>query len=311
MRKDGRRRRGPDGKRQGLIDAGIRLLSRKDYEAISMARIAREAGCSVGALYARFPEKNSYLYHLVASAYRTMADRAGTELGARPSRHMPLPVLVRHVVEHVVTTMTDARAAGVIRATMKLSTVKPITIELFEDYRATLTRLTVALLSPRIRGNSTGAIRVGMQMVLATVTDAILQPRPGPMAAGTKRMKDALTQVMLGYLGVSAGGSWAGEEADGEDKVETTPEADDADQDDRPNEADGVYDPDFRVFRKARGVAKQPPISKGKNSKTGRPRPVPRNAGPGGPPAPIAIKPAAVAKALPKPNKPKRKHRWI
>ena len=221
VRKGGRRRRGPDGKFHGIIDAGIRLLAQKDYEAISMARIAREAGCSVGALYARFPEKNSYLYHLVASAYRTLAHRAETELEAMPTRHLSLPSLVRLVVEHVVDTMTDARAAGVIRATIKLSTVKPIAIELFEDYRKEVTRLAIAVLSPRIHGNSTGAIRLGMQIVLATVTDAVLQPRPGPMVAGTKRMKDALTQVMLGYLGVSKGSGWAGEEADGEDKAET------------------------------------------------------------------------------------------
>ncbi len=39
-----------------------------------------------------------------------------------------------------------------------------------------------------------------MQIILATITDAVLQPRPGPMVAGSKRMKDALTQVMLGNL---------------------------------------------------------------------------------------------------------------
>ena len=311
VRKGGRGRRGPDGKVHGITDAGIRLLARKDYEAISMARIAREAGCSVGALYARFPEKNSYLYHLVASAYRAMAARAETELEAKPSRHLPLPCLVRLVVEHVVNSLTDARAAGVVRATIKLSTVKPITIELFEDYRAAVTRSAVAVLSPRIRGNSTSTIRLGMQIVLATVTDAILQPHPGPMTAGTKRMKDALTQVMLGYLGVSASGSWAGEEADGEDETETTLETDDADQDDTPTDANAVYDPDLRTFHKPTGAAKQPSVSKRKNSKIAKTDLVSRNTSPASPSVPIVAKPSAIAKALPVPNKPKRKHRFI
>ena len=110
VRKGGRRRRRPDGKVHGIIDAGIRLLARKDYEVISIARIAREAGCSVGAFYARFPEKNSYLYHLAASAYRALAHRAETELEAMPIHHLSLPSLVMLVVEHVVNTMTDARA---------------------------------------------------------------------------------------------------------------------------------------------------------------------------------------------------------
>ena len=311
VRKGGRGRRGPDGKIHGIIDAGIRLLARKDYEAISMARIAREAGCSVGALYARFPNKDSYLYHLIASAYRTMAHRAETELEAKPSGHMPLPSLVRHVVGHVVSTMTDTRAAGVIRATNKLSTVKPITIKLFEDYRAAVTQSAVAVLSPRIGGVSTGAIRLGMQIVLATVTDAVLQPRPGPMAAGTKRMKDALTQVMLGYLGVSAKGSWAGEEADGEDETETALVADDSEKDDPPTGANAVYDPDLRTFHKPTGTAKQPPASKGNNSKITKTGHVSRNASPSSPSAPMAVKPPTVPKGPPAPNKPKRRHRII
>jgi AcrR family transcriptional regulator len=311
VRKSSRRRRGPDGKFHGIIDAGIRLLARKDYEAISMARIAREAGCSVGALYARFPEKNSYLYHLIASAYRTMAHRAETELEAQPSGHMPLPSLVRHVVGHIVGTMTDARAAGVIRATIKLSTVKPITIELFEDYRKEVTRSAVAVLSPRIRGNSTGAIRLGMQIVLATVTDAILQPHPGPMAAGTKRMKDALAQVMLGYLGGSKSGSWAGEEADGEDETETALEPDEPEKDDTPTDANAVYDPELRTFHKPTGMAKQPSVSKVKNSKITKAGHVSRNTSPASLSAPTIVKPPAVPKGSPEPTKPKRKHRWI
>ncbi len=300
VRKGDRRRRGPDGKVPGIIDAGIRLLARKDYEAISIARIAREAGCSVGAFYARFPEKNSYLYHLVASAYRTLAHRAETELEAMPTRHLALPSLVRLVVEHVVNTMTDARAAGVIRATMKLSTVKPITIELFEDYRKEVTRLAIAVLAPRIRGNSTGPIRLGMQMVFATVTDAVLQPRPGPMVAGTKRMKDALTQVMLGYLGVSKSRSWAGKEAEGEDEPETTSEPDDADQDDAPNDTNAEFDPDLRTFHKSKDAAKQPPISKRRKSKNDASQPV----------TPV-VKPPNAPKGPSDPHKPKRRHRII
>ena len=311
VRKGGRGRRGPDGKIHGIIDAGIRLLARKDYEAISMARIVREAGCSVGALYARFPNKDSYLYHLIASAYRTMAHRAETELEAQPTRHMPLPSLVRHVVGHVVSTMTDARAAGVIRATIKLSTVKPITIELFEDYRKEVTRLAVTVLAPRIQGNSTGAIRLGMQIVLATVTDAVLQPHPGPMVAGTKRMKDALTQIMLGYLGASASGSWAGEEADGEDETETALEPDDAEKDDTPTNANAVYDPDLRTFHKPKGVAKQPSVSKGKNSNITKPGLVSRNAAPANPPARVAVKPPTVPKGPPGPIRPKPKRRVV
>lgn len=310
-RKSVRGRRRPDGKVHGITDAGIRLLAQKDYEAISMARIAREAGCSVGALYARFPNKNSYLYHLIASTYRAMGDRAEAELEAQPNRLMPLPSLVRHVVEHVVSSMTDARAAGVIRATIKLSTVKPATIKLYEDYRAAVTRSTIAVILPRVGGVSAGAIRLGMQIVLATVTDAVLQPRPGPMAAGSKRMKDALTEVMVGYLGVSGSGSWAEREAEGEDEVESPPEMSDTEQNDTAGDANAIYDPDLRTFRRPKGGVKQPPASKGKNSKITKAALVHRNTKLADPAASPIVKPPAAPKGPPGPKPPKRKRRTI
>jgi AcrR family transcriptional regulator len=311
VRNGGRRRRRPDGKRHGIVDAGIRLLARKDYEAISIAKIAREAGCSVGAFYARFPEKNSYLYHLVGSAYRTLAHRAETELQAMPTAHLSLPSLVKLVVEHVVNNLTDARAAGVIRATIKLSTVKPIAIELFEDYRTEVTRLAVAILAPRVPRNSKGAIRLGMQIVLATVTDAVLQPRPGPMAAGTKRMKDVLTQVMLGYIGVSKNDGWAGKESDGEDKVETNSEFDDDDQNNAPKDTSAVYDPDLRMFRKSKPAGKQPTLAQSANSKSGKQRLAFRKAKSASAPEPPTVTPPTLPKGPPDRHKPKRRHRII
>lgn len=307
--KGGRRRRGADGKVHGIINAGIRLLARKDYEAISMEQFAREAGCSVGSLYSRFSDKESYLYHLIASAYRAMAHLAATELDAQPTRQMPLPSLVGKVVEIVVSTMTDARAAGAIRATIKLSTVKPTTIKLYEDYREEVTQSAVAVLLPRISSVSAGAIRLGMQIVLATITDAVVQPRPGPMVAGSKRMKDALTQMMLGYLGVSESSSRTGNEAEGED--ESPSETGDADQDDKANDANAVYDPDLRTVRRSNGAAKQQPIAKARKPQIGKPGPVSRNTESADPPVPPAVNPPTVPKGPPGPIQPKRRRRVV
>ena len=53
-----------------------------------------------------------------------------------------------------------------------------------------------------------------MQVVLGTITDAILQKHPGPMNAGSGRMIGALTNILLGYLGLESGARWAGDEAD-------------------------------------------------------------------------------------------------
>src|SRR5665213_2528459 len=127
-RKGRRRRRGgtPDGTTVALTDTGIRLLARKDYDAISMAQIAREAGCSVGALYSRYSEKNSYLYRIIAHAFRSMRDDAQRTLDRGRWQVEPANFITKQIVSHVVTQMTTPRAAGIIRATIKLATVKSV-----------------------------------------------------------------------------------------------------------------------------------------------------------------------------------------
>ena len=249
-KKSRRRRRDstPDGKSVALTEAGIRLLARKDYDALSMAWIAREAGCSVGALYARYPDKNAYLYRVIGDAFRSMTDNAKLVLdGSRWPRESGA-FIAKQVVNHVTAQMTTPRAAGIIRATMKLATVKPLALDLFEDYHSAVTDRAVALLAGKSRNVSAGAVRVGMQIVLGAITDAVLRKHPGPMNAGSARMTAALTNILLGYLGLAHGKFWAGEEADGEDDPgdvadlgsETPPELGDGDV--------AIVDPDHRTF---------------------------------------------------------------
>jgi AcrR family transcriptional regulator len=296
--KKGWRRNRRDGKHHAITDAGIRLLARKDFEAFSMAQLAREAGCSVGALYARFRDKNSYLYHAVAAGFRSMSDAARSELEGSRWRQLSAASRVKLIVEHTVSKMANPRAAGIIRATVKLATINPHAMDLFEDYRKVVSDQAVNLLAGKVPG-SAGAVRIAMQIVLATVTDAILQRRPGPMSAGSARMTSALTNVVSGYLGLSKAGRWSGREVDGEDKP-----ADD-EFSDSPTKADqdGVFDPDLRVVR----YRKSPLASKRRRKKA------PSRAS-------IPVKPEIRAQIPPKvptaePNeKPKplrRKHRFI
>jgi AcrR family transcriptional regulator len=50
---------------QALVDTGFRLLEKKDLENISVAELAREAGYSVGAFYARFHSKDEFFDALI------------------------------------------------------------------------------------------------------------------------------------------------------------------------------------------------------------------------------------------------------
>jgi hypothetical protein len=264
MLKKGRPKRGQaDGKQDAMIDAGIRLLARKDYEALSMARIAQEASCSVGALYARFPDKNSYLYHAISTAFRSMQYAAGNDLA--PVRWGPLPPRGRVdlLVDHAVSTMASPRGAGMIRAAIKLATHRPDAMKPFEEYRSAVSNSAVTMLATKgAKAPTPGKVRLAMQIVFATVTDAVLQKQPGPMTAGSDRMKSGLTNIMVGYLGISKKGSWSGTEAEGEDE----PVEDDV-VDDPSGSENVTFDPDLRVMRRSRVPADpRPPKRKAKRA---------------------------------------------
>jgi AcrR family transcriptional regulator len=262
--KKGRPKRGQtDGKQDVMIDAGIRLLARKDYEALSMARIAQEAGCSVGALYARFPDKNSYLYHAISAAFRSMQHAAGNDLAGVRWGPLPPRGRVDLLVDHAVSTMTSPRGAGMIRAAIKLATIRPDAMKPFEEYRSAVSYGAVTILAIKgAKAPTPGEVRFAMQIVFATVTDAVLQKQPGPMTAESDRMKSALINIMVGYLGISKKSGWSGVEAKGEDE----PVEDDVVEDASRSE-NATFDPDLRVMRRSKVPADpRPPKRKAKRA---------------------------------------------
>ena len=60
-----RQRRG-QRTRDRLLNAGQRLIARHSVDALSVADIARAAGCSVGSFYLRFRDKDAFFRALIA-----------------------------------------------------------------------------------------------------------------------------------------------------------------------------------------------------------------------------------------------------
>jgi AcrR family transcriptional regulator len=52
--------------RDKLMSAGKRLIARRDFDSMSVAEIAEAAGCSVGAFYQRFRDKDAFFGALIA-----------------------------------------------------------------------------------------------------------------------------------------------------------------------------------------------------------------------------------------------------
>jgi len=246
--KAGKRASNKDGRGSTLEEAGVRLLARYDYDQISMAQIAREAGCSVGAFYGRYPDKQTYLYFLVASAFRTLTQCAHEDLGKTPHRKRSAPFIARMIVDHVVSRMTAVKAAGVVRATMKLATVEPLASEPFEDYREAVSKRAISLLAQTSCISPSRQIRGGVQIVIATVTDAILQKKPGPLVVNSPRLNEALYAVLAGYLGFRTRLGWAGDDGgEGDRPVATVVGLEEPHN--LPEGHLAKYDPDMRTFQ--------------------------------------------------------------
>ena len=56
--------------RDALVRAGRNLCEIKDFDELSVAEIAAEAGCSVGSFYSRFSDKDGFFRALVGDADR-------------------------------------------------------------------------------------------------------------------------------------------------------------------------------------------------------------------------------------------------
>jgi AcrR family transcriptional regulator len=284
--KRGRPKRGPRGdKHTDIARATIRLLARKDFEAISMAELARGAGCSVGALYGRFQDKHECLSYALRAMFRSLAHRA--EGALRGLGHLSPAAKAEHLVNHIVPAMTDPMAAGVIRATVKLAAVRPRAMEAFTDYRETIGNCAVALLAKNTI--SEGNVRIAVQVLLAAVTDSVLLKKPGPMSAGSGRMKSALTNIFLGYLGIVKSKKWAGTEAEDDEQP-----IDNEFFDTPPVGEQTAFDLELRAYRRP----------KAKHAKKADPDGVTAR--------PDRITPAKMPKPKEKePPPPKRRHRFI
>jgi AcrR family transcriptional regulator len=99
--------------RDQLLAAGFRLVEERDFEAISIADIARSAGCSVGAFYFRFADKDAFFRAMIA--HRLAEARASLPALLEPPGADPLSVLVSAVVE------SFRRRPGFLRATLRKS----------------------------------------------------------------------------------------------------------------------------------------------------------------------------------------------
>jgi AcrR family transcriptional regulator len=248
-----------EGRTWHFYDSAFRLLARQDYELISVAEFAREAGTSVGAFYGRFQDKEMFLYKVISTAFRSLSDYAESDLDPAHWRRASPARIIEGIVRHIVERMSRERAAGAVRAALKLATVQRHALEPFVNYRNAVAESAVALLASRLPiHNPSGSVRNAVQAVFGIVTDATVVGA-GPMRLGSERMISALSALMTACLDLEDEDRLGDEEdKEKEERPRRPPKGDKA-----KGKADGmmeIWDPDLRM--KVRAVELSKPRGK-------------------------------------------------
>lgn len=84
---------------EALVTSGFRLLEKREFESITIAELARAAGYSVGAFYARFESKDEFFEAMVAHHLRVRL-RAHERLFATASRDDLIGAMIEDLVKY-------------------------------------------------------------------------------------------------------------------------------------------------------------------------------------------------------------------
>jgi AcrR family transcriptional regulator len=191
-----------------FLEAAVALLGERRFEDATVAEIARRAGSSVGAFYARFTDKDALVGYLNQQLFDSGRASWDAFLDAERWRGRSVAEIVRAVVGRVVGKRREHR--GLLRALALYARSQPAPGFLEHAtalHRRVHARLRALLLARRkaIGHPDPGrAIAVGLMLVDSATRDAILFQEVGGLP---RRMSDAalareLTAAWLAYLGV-------------------------------------------------------------------------------------------------------------
>lgn len=196
-----------DSKTLALYRAALGLLAAKDFDDISVSRLARAGGCSVGAFYGRFADKRRYLEFVIAEAFREASRRAESALSETTAGVGSLEKAAERIAEQISGQFADAEFAGVVRAAVKLGFSDPKSRAAFDDYRVAVTEGAVALLGSYLKRGGEDRVRAGMQAAFGILTDAAIS-KTGRLRPGAAPMDAALSAIITNLAG--SGGKSAG-----------------------------------------------------------------------------------------------------
>ncbi len=185
---------------QALVDAGLRLLEHRVFEAISLEDLCEEAGVTIGAFYGRFEDKKSY-FRVLQRVTSLRSQVAFNEFNARihaakePDLQTVCEALTLWIVGRYQTN------AGIYRSALRQAadgSWEPFR-QLGDMYRKELVALLVPLVTHVDESQRALRVQAAYQMLVGTLVHATLND-PGPLRFQDQAMTRELTRMVLAYL---------------------------------------------------------------------------------------------------------------
>jgi AcrR family transcriptional regulator len=186
-----------------ILDAAESLLAEKRWEDASVAEIAKRAGSSVGAFYARFRDKDALLSALHERFVEEAMATADYAMSAQRWEKASITEIVRELVAFQVRIQDQRR--GLLRAIAIRATESP---ELqIRGQRGTrhiedlFTRLVVARRHEILHPVPVVAAAFASRLIAGVTLQRLLFPQASIDAPGVSLVEE-LTHAALAYLGV-------------------------------------------------------------------------------------------------------------
>lgn len=190
---------------QRLMDSAEELMAEKGFADVPVAEIARRAGFSVGAVYARFRDKEGILRCLRERFWGEL--RATVDAALSPSRWegATVPEVAHETIAFMVLVHRDR--VGILRDIMGSAHADPEVGARLEELIAhvcqKLTRLLLARADEIGHPEPILAVEFGFRLLLGVMKEAILFGYAGThgIPKSDERLTQELTRAFLGYLG--------------------------------------------------------------------------------------------------------------
>ena len=157
-----------------LYQEGVHLLARADFEQISMARLAKDAGISVGAFYVRFSDKNAFLDFVTVHAFLSAQQRFQRARALVASRSRSAEALA----DTLVAEFASQEFAGIVRMAAKRGFSIMMHRNAFDLYRSFVVDQVSEMLPDSSDTAQKTELAVAMQASFGILTDAVISQAP-------------------------------------------------------------------------------------------------------------------------------------